>query len=140
MPRADLAQPGILDPIPAQARSLSCQVRVGAQPLPVLQALARQTDGRHTVVGLSASLVQAFGPRVQGLKTFTGIEGPRTKLPATPTDLLIWLRGDARVNCCGTAARWKPCWPRPCLPRPALRRSPTGARGAFALLNAYPTS
>lgn len=38
MPRADLAQPGILNPIPAQARYPSCQLRVGAQPLPVLQA------------------------------------------------------------------------------------------------------
>ena len=48
------------------------------------------------MVGLGASLVRELGAQIPGLKTFTGIEGARIKLPATPTDLLIWLRGTDR--------------------------------------------
>lgn len=47
-------------------------------------------------MGLGASLVQALGARVPGLKTFTGIEGARIKLPRHSIDLLIWLRGEDR--------------------------------------------
>lgn len=93
---AHLAQPGILETIPAQGRYLSCQLRVGAQPQTVLRRLVAQADGKTTVVALGASLVRELGASIPGLKTFTGIAGARIKLPATPTDLLIWLRGTDR--------------------------------------------
>ena len=93
---AHLAQPGILEPIPAHGRYLTCQLRVGADPRTVLKRLAGQADGQATVVGLGASLVRELGAQVPGLKTFTGIDGARIKLPATPTDLMIWLRGTDR--------------------------------------------
>ena len=93
---AHLAQPGILEPIPAHGRYLSCQLRVGVDPRAVLRRLASQADGRDTVVGVGASLARELGADVPGLKTFTGIDGARIKLPATPTDLLVWLRGTDR--------------------------------------------
>jgi porphyrinogen peroxidase len=62
----------------------------------VLKRLASQADGQATVVGIGASLVRELGSQVPGLKTFTGIDGARIKLPATPTDLLVWLRGTDR--------------------------------------------
>lgn len=93
---AHLAQPGILEPIPAQARYLTCQLRVGADPRKVLRRLASQADGLGTVVGLGASLVQTLDLSVPGLKTFNGIDGARVKLPSTPADLLVWLRGADR--------------------------------------------
>ncbi|PKO32477.1 MAG: peroxidase [Betaproteobacteria bacterium HGW-Betaproteobacteria-9] len=93
---AHLAQPGILEPIPAQGRYLSCQLRVGAEPRTVLRRLASQADGLSTVVALGASLVRELGAEIPGLKTFCGIEGALIKLPATPTDLLVWLRGTDR--------------------------------------------
>ncbi|OGB18508.1 MAG: peroxidase [Burkholderiales bacterium RIFCSPHIGHO2_12_FULL_67_38] len=96
MSLARLAQPGILEPIPAQGRYLTCQLRMGAQPRAVLRALAQEADGRATVVGLGQSLVRELGVELPGLRTFRGIEGARTKLPATPTDLLVWLRGTDR--------------------------------------------
>lgn len=96
MPLARLAQPGILEPIPAQGRYLTCQLRMGAQPQSLLRALAQEADGRATVVGLGESLVRELGVELPGLRTFRGIEGARTKLPATPTDLLLWLRGTDR--------------------------------------------
>ncbi len=96
MSLARLAQPGILEPIPAHGRYLTCQLRMGAQPQSVLRALAQEADGRATVIGLGESLVRELGFELPGLRTFRGIEGARTKLPATPTDLLLWLRGTDR--------------------------------------------
>jgi putative iron-dependent peroxidase len=93
---ARLAQPGILAPIPAQGRYLSCQLRVGAKPQTVLRRLGSQADGLSTVVALGASLVRQLDAEIPGLRTFCGIQGARIKLPATPTDLLIWLRGTDR--------------------------------------------
>ncbi|MDP2404751.1 MAG: Dyp-type peroxidase [Hydrogenophaga sp.] len=93
---ARLAQPGILEPIPAQGRYLSCQLRVGARPQTVLRRLGSQADGLSTVVALGASLVRQLDAEIPGLRTFCGIQGARIKLPATPTDLLIWLRGTDR--------------------------------------------
>ncbi len=96
MSLAPLAQTGILQPIPAHGRYLSCQLRVGADPRTVLRRLASQADGLSTVVALGASLVRELDAKIPGLKTFTGIDGARIKLPATPTDLLVWLRGTDR--------------------------------------------
>ncbi len=96
MSLAHLAQPGILEPIPAHGRYLTCQLRVGADPRTVITRLASQADGQATVVGLGLSLVRELGAQIPGLKTFCGIDGARIKLPATPTDLLVWLRGTDR--------------------------------------------
>lgn len=96
MSLAILAQAGILQPIPAHARYLGCQLRVGADPRTVLRRLVSQADGQATVVAFGASLVRELGVQIPGLKTFTGVEGARIKLPATPTDLLLWLRGTDR--------------------------------------------
>ncbi|UJW82339.1 Dyp-type peroxidase [Hydrogenophaga sp. SL48] len=96
MSTAPTAQPGIFEPVPAQGRYLTCQLRVGADPRTVLRRLAGQADGQHTIVGLGASLVRELDATVPGLRSFRGVEGARVKLPATPADLLIWLRGTDR--------------------------------------------
>lgn len=96
MSTAPTAQPGIFEPVPAQGRYLTCQLRVGADPRAVLRRLAGQSDGQHTLVGLCASLVRELDASVPGLRSFRGIDGARVKLPATPADLLIWLRGTDR--------------------------------------------
>jgi putative iron-dependent peroxidase len=96
MSLASTAQAGILDLIPPHARYLMCQHRPGTDARPVLAALASQTDGKATVVGLGASLVVTLGAEVPGLKLFTATEGALVKLPSTPIDLLVWLRGNER--------------------------------------------
>ena len=96
MSLARLAQPGILEAIPPHGRYLTCQLRVGLDPRAVLRLLASQANGQSTVVGLGASLVRELGASIAGLKSFSGIDGARIKLPATPADLWIWLRGDDR--------------------------------------------
>ncbi|HEY9096204.1 MAG TPA: Dyp-type peroxidase [Hydrogenophaga sp.] len=96
MPAATLAQPGILETIPAQARYLAFQHSPGTDPRPSLQALATQADGASCVVGLGPSLIGELGAQVPGLHPYRGIEGAQVKLPATPVDLLIWVRGTDR--------------------------------------------
>jgi putative iron-dependent peroxidase len=96
MSTAPTAQPGIFEPVPAQGRYLTCQLRVGADPRTVMRRLAGQADGQHTIVGLGASLVRELDATVPGLRSFRGVDGARVKLPATPADLLIWLRGTDR--------------------------------------------
>jgi putative iron-dependent peroxidase len=96
MTTAQLAQTGILETIPTQARYLSFQLRLGTDPKALLQQLATQTDGSTMVVGLGEYLVNQFGASVPGLRTFRGIEGSKIKLPASSIDLLVWLRGHAR--------------------------------------------
>jgi putative iron-dependent peroxidase len=89
-------QAGILAPIPAHARYLHFQLKPGAKPAPVLQALARQVDGVSVVTGLGASLVSALGRQISGLRSFTGVPGSLVALPATPVALWLWLRGEER--------------------------------------------
>jgi len=96
MSLAPLAQSGILESIPPHARYLSCQLRMGADPRAVLRRLASQADGRASVVGLGASLLRELDVEVPGLRSFRGIDEARVKLPATPTDLWLWLRGTDR--------------------------------------------
>lgn len=90
------AQPGILAPIPPQARFLHFQLKPGAKPGPVLKALASEVDGVKVVVGIGASLASALGAKVPGLRSFEGMPGAKVKLPVTPAALWLWLRGDER--------------------------------------------
>jgi len=83
---------------------------MGALSHAVLRRPASQADGRDTVVALAESLVRELGAQIPGLKTLTGIEGAHIKVPATPTDLLIWLRGNDRGALLIGSHTWKPCW------------------------------
>ncbi|MBU0588377.1 MAG: Dyp-type peroxidase [Gammaproteobacteria bacterium] len=90
------AQPGILAPIPPQARFLNFQLRPDSNPGPVLKALANEVDGVQVVVGIGALLASALGAKVPGLRSFEGMPGAKVKLPVTPAALWLWLRGDER--------------------------------------------
>lgn len=87
-------QSGILAPVPALGRYLSFKLRAQARPGAALQALARRVDGQRVVLGLGESLVRALGRELPGLRSFAGAVGPGLDLPATPSALWCWLRGD----------------------------------------------
>jgi len=91
-----LPQPGILAPLPPQARYISFLLREGADPREALRALAAQATGEGLVVGLGADLVARLGASVEGLRQFNGMPGAKVRLPATPAALWLWLRGDDR--------------------------------------------
>lgn len=89
-------QAGILLPVPPQARFLSLSLLPGAHPGDCLRALRDRVDGEKTVVGLGRVLVTALSEEIDGLRDFPALAGPGIAVPATPTALWLWLRGEDR--------------------------------------------
>lgn len=90
------AQPGILAPVPAQARYLTFALRAHARPQRALAALAALADGEACVVGLGQSTLAACGAQVDGLRPFPAFAGAGFDVPSTPSALWCWLRGADR--------------------------------------------
>jgi porphyrinogen peroxidase len=90
------AQPGILAPVPSQARYLTFALKQGAQPREVVKALAASADGRACVVGLGGLLLFAMHKEIDGLRPFPHHRGERFEVPSTPAALWCWLRGGDR--------------------------------------------
>ncbi len=93
---AQLAQPGILAPIPPCGRSMVFRLVPETDPRP---ALARLGAGFHPdwgVVGLGEPLLRALGTAVPGLRVFPSLAGPACSVPATQSGLWCLLRGEDR--------------------------------------------
>jgi porphyrinogen peroxidase len=90
------AQPGILAPLPPQARYLTFALKTGARPRAELKSLAAAVDGRSCVVGIGALLVFALQKEIEGLKPFPHYRGEKVEVPSTPAALWCWLRGEDR--------------------------------------------
>jgi len=88
-------QPGILQPVPAQASYLNFEVnpQVGTQT--VIDAL-KLIDTENTVVGLGQSLLDYLGKTMPGMKTMPAQSANGITIASTPVDLWCWLRGDDR--------------------------------------------
>jgi len=92
-------QPGILAPIPAAARHLQFHLAPGQDPEAMratLERLAASVDGEHVVLGIGLPLVAALGRCVPGLHDFPAYQSAAVDIPATPTALWCWLRGEDR--------------------------------------------
>jgi putative iron-dependent peroxidase len=89
-------QPGILTPIPRQARYLTFSLKQGAQPREGIKALAKAADGETCVVGLGALLLFALEKEIEGLRPFPHHRGEGFEVPSTPAALWCWLRGEDR--------------------------------------------
>jgi len=89
-------QKGILNDLPPLARYLIFSLNQNADPTETLQALARETDGVETVVGLGLSTVQKLNAHIEGLRPFPVIIHAGVEIPSTPAALWLWLRGDDR--------------------------------------------
>jgi len=90
------AQPGILAPVPRQARYLTFGLKQGAPPQAALRALAATADGESCVVGLGAVLLFALRREIKGLRPFPHHKGEGIDVPSTPAALWCWLRGEDR--------------------------------------------
>lgn len=92
------AQAGILAPVPKHGRYLFFSLSgASVQDLrSSLQRLAELVDGNTVVAGLGVSCVQALGRQIPGLHDLLALNGPRAHVPATPSALCCWLRGDER--------------------------------------------
>src|SRR5712691_1603677 len=94
--RAQVAQPGILEPIPRAARYLSFGLKDGGHAREALKALAATADGNVCVVGLGAMLLFALQKEIEGLRPFPHYRGEAFEVPSTPAALWCWLRGEDR--------------------------------------------
>jgi len=91
-----LAQPGILAPIPRVARYVTFDLDPGPSPGSALQALARTVDGKNCVVGIGEPLLRALKCRIDGMRPFPYGIGTGFAIPATPAALWCWMRGEDR--------------------------------------------
>lgn len=89
-------QPGILQPIPPQARYLAFILEPDADVRPALAALTELADGETVVVGIGEATLAALGQPVPALRPFPPLSGPGVSVPSTPAALWLWLRGDDR--------------------------------------------
>src|SRR5712691_9011736 len=92
--RAQVAQPGILEPIPRAARYLSFGLKDGAHAPGALRALAKAVDGKTCVVGLGALLFFALQREIEGLRPFPHYRGEASEAPSAPPALWCWRRGE----------------------------------------------
>ncbi len=90
------AQAGILQPVPSQGRYLFFSLAHAESLRPALHRLAGTADGERVVAMLGAATAAALGARVPGLREMPDLSGPDAEVPATPTALCCWLRGDDR--------------------------------------------
>lgn len=89
-------QPGILDPLPRQARYLTFEQLPDGDPQQALAALAPLVDGDQVVLGIGRSLALQLGVEIPGLHDFAARSIPGTDIPSTPVALWLWLRGEDR--------------------------------------------
>lgn len=92
---ADLAQPGILQPLPAIGRSLTFRL-AGPDPRAALLRLRDTFEADWGIVGLGLPLIQALDQHVAGLRIFPALDGVGCSAPSTQQALWILLRGDDR--------------------------------------------
>lgn len=92
---ADLAQPGILQPLPPLGRSLTFRL-AGPDPRAALQRLRDTFEADWGIVGLGLPLIQALDQHVAGLRAFPALDGVGCSAPSTQQALWILLRGDDR--------------------------------------------
>jgi len=90
------SQPGILAPVPADARYLTFSLLPDSDPIEALEALAELAVDDSIVVGLGPSLLAAVGTELPGMRSFPAMVGAGVEVPSTPTALWCWLRGDDR--------------------------------------------
>ena len=102
-----VAQPGILQPLPAAGRHLFFALTQPAQARAALAACIPLIDGDAAVAGLGPELVQALDRSVPGLRPFPAlaVAGSGVPVPATPAALWVWLRGDDRGDLVHAARR-----------------------------------
>jgi len=89
-------QPGIVGDVPRLALYMTFSLSDPRAAKAALRSLCDVVDGDRTVVGIGEPLALALDSRIEGLKTFSAYSGAGFTVPATPTYLWLWLRGEDR--------------------------------------------
>ncbi len=90
------AQPLVLAPVPATARSVTFTLRAASDPRAGLDSLSGVIEPATTVFGLGAPLVVALGGEVPGLRAFPALTSGAVFVPSTQAALWLLVRGDDR--------------------------------------------
>ena len=86
-------QPSVLDPIPAVARYLVFDPRIGLDPRPALARVRDTFSPAGSVIGLGQPLVLALAAEIAGLRSFPPLCGPAVAFPSTQGGLWAFIGG-----------------------------------------------
>ena len=86
----------ILAAVPSHARSLTFEIRGGADPRPGLARLLPVLDPDASVVGLGEPLARALGHEIPGLRPFPALSFAGAAVPSTQAALWVLLHGADR--------------------------------------------
>jgi len=89
-------QPGILLPVPSQARYLEFRIIPDSKPASVLRQFASQPIDQEMVFGIGPRVVQGLDHIVDGLRPFPSLSQADINVPSTQADLWCWVRGSDR--------------------------------------------
>jgi len=98
------AQPGILAPLPPNARHLTFRW-AGSDAKSALQTLAGVKVGED-VLGLGHDLLEAAGAAIPGMRPFPTFPDSMVPLPSTPAPLWIWIRDADRGDLAHRTRAW----------------------------------
>ena len=87
------AQSSILPGIPRAARYLTFSVRPGIDPALSRDSVLALTIDDRIAVGIGEPLIEHWGRRIDGLRSFPALSGPGVAVPSTQHALWCWLRG-----------------------------------------------
>ena len=77
-----MAQPGVLAPVPRVARYVTFDLNPGSYAGSALHALAKTVDGRNCVVGVGEPLLRALNCRIEGMRPCPDGIGAGFAIPA----------------------------------------------------------
>ena len=100
------AQAGILAPLDPMARYVTFDLAPGADASKVIERLAAIERDERVVVGIGPSLVAACGVELDGWTAFPALTGKGIDIPATPSALWLWFRGDDRGELIHRSRKW----------------------------------
>lgn len=93
---ANLAQPGILDPLTAHARFLRLTLRKKADAELVGKLVQQLPANFSLVVGFGPRLMKLLGIQAAAMRDFPELQHGIFQMPATDGDLWLWLRAEDR--------------------------------------------
>lgn len=99
-------QAGILELIPENARFISFQLADNSSLEATLRAIQAHADGKHAVVGIGLTVVEALGQHIPGLTAGPRIDGSLVDIPCQPIALWLWLRGPSRGELLHQERHW----------------------------------
>lgn len=89
-------QPGIMLPVPKQARYLTFSIQEQDMLRTCLAELVQLCDGKNIVVGLGQSALSALEVQIPGMRVFPAMANQGIEIPSTSAALWCWLRGNDR--------------------------------------------